>query len=65
MTKEQAFKQSREQNVPIRHRYFLPGEHIRINGNSVTTEEGYNMSLSQFEHDKQLSVWETDWEIVN
>lgn len=63
MTKEEAFKLSRENGTKIKHRYFSDNEFIIVQGAVITLTEGYVCSIQEFNKYRTDDSWSTDWEL--
>jgi hypothetical protein len=62
LSREEAFAISAMEGVPITHRYFNAEEYIELlsNGN-IRTEEGYQVSVEEFNKYRQGEDWDIDW----
>jgi hypothetical protein len=65
MSREEAYKESLEKGVKLRHIYFSSHEWVKIlPGGEVELEDGVKCPQSRFDGWRREKFWDDGWEIV-
>lgn len=64
MTIQDAIAKMRE-GKKVRHRYFIPGEWMKLENGLLLLEDGVRISLNEFFNTRNYPCWDSDWEVVD